>query len=59
MKVTEHLIGAPATDEANNVGVNFCKEQSVGTGGTEASCRDVGFEEAKFVAEESDGITEC
>lgn len=58
MEVTKHLIGAPGADETDNVRVNFCEEQGVGSGSTKASCRDVRFKEAKFVAKEADRITE-
>ena len=58
MKVAEHLITAPPTDQADHVGVNMGTQEGHSTGSTKGSGRDIGGKETKGRAQKGDGSFE-
>lgn len=58
MEATKHLIRSPLNDETNNIRVNLCEEQSVGSSSTKTSGRDVFGKKAKFRTKKCDTFTE-
>jgi hypothetical protein len=59
VKVAKHLIAAPPTDQANNIGVNVGTKQGHCPGGAKGTGRDITGKETKGGAQESDGGFEC
>ena len=47
MQVTQHLIRAPASEQADDIRVNIGNEECIGTGCSEASGSNVRWEETK------------
>ena len=47
VKVAKHFVGAPATEQANDVGIDVGAEEGVGAGGTEATGRYIGGQKTK------------
>lgn len=59
VKVSEHFVGSPASEESNDVCVHFGAKESIGSGSAKAAGGDVSGEESEGGwGEECDGITE-
>jgi hypothetical protein len=58
MKVAKHFIGAPATNEANNVGINASAEEGHGTTSTKAASRDTAGVNTKGEVKGGGAVTE-
>jgi hypothetical protein len=59
VKVAKHLIAAPPTDQADNIGINVGTKQGYGPGGAKGTCRDITGKKTECGAQESDGSFEC
>ena len=61
VQVPEHLIGAPATQESDDICVNSSTEESIGTCSSETACSYVRWEDsnrrAKILYSKLDGMS--
>ena len=58
VEVSEHFVGPPTPEKANDVGIDLGTEKGIRAGGAEASCGDILREEPEGWSEELDGSAE-
>ena len=58
MKIAEHFIGPPATNEADDAGIDIGSKKGVGAGCSKVAYRDIRWDEAEGWSNDGDMIAE-